>query len=102
MDCKTVKRLRRKFEKLRGEAQGGMRAVKLEGFADSLGLVRRRKNTWKSTRFPHNRPITIHPHPKPIKPPTAMGILDSFETELFQLEEKYCREKESGFQEKRS
>jgi len=94
----------RKLAKLRRDIEGlrqrlaAIKGRELEKIATRLGRRlaggRGKEPPWVSDELPHRNPITIPRHGgnKDFKPKTARNILDQFELDLDELEEKYGTE----------
>ena len=93
MNKKTLERAKRKINRLRGN---DVPSIKLENIAESIGRTKKSRGsyTWVSKLLPDSRPISIPHHGKPVTRFTAEGILDDFERDIFDLEEKLEKQNE--------
>ncbi len=91
MNKNTLRRLRRKLDKLRSGV-ANLSSADLIGLADSLGRKCRKggsERNFVSIYFPSKPPFGIPCHGKKINKYTAGGILDDLEGDLFDLEERF-------------
>lgn len=99
MNPKKLVKLRREIEGLR-QRLATIKGRELESIATQLGRrlaggtsKRGKEPPWISDELPHRNPITIPRHGgKDFKRKTAKNILEEFELDLDELEEKYGTE----------
>lgn len=95
MNKNTIRRLRRKLQKLRNQAKGGIPSKEMIRLAESVGRKRSKRGSepnFVSELLPDSRPISIPSHPKPLNRFVAGNILDALEADLDALEEIYEEE----------
>ena len=107
MNQNTLRHLRKELAKLRGQARGGIPSEKLERFARSCGrnLSPRGKHpAWVSALLPKTdaTPLSIPHHSRPIYQVVANIILETLESDLDKLEERYAKSQEHQNTEERN
>lgn len=88
MDRTKIARLKRKLERLRAGV-ANIKREELISFVEALGrekAKRGKEGTYISTLLPYSTPLSI-PNHRSFNKYTAGNILDSFEQDLFALEE---------------
>lgn len=89
-------KLRRKLESLR--RTGGIKSREMESFAKSLGrksVTRGKEANWINKEFPHLPPVSIPHHGTELKRFTARSILDDFERDVEEHENRALETEES-------
>ncbi len=91
MTKSKLRRLKQQLERLRARP-ANIRSAELKTFARQLGRTLRPQQTgeppYVSQLLPYSRPISIPDHPGSMNRYTAGNILDSFEADIFALEEQ--------------
>jgi hypothetical protein len=94
VNTRKLAKLRREIESLR-QRLTTIKGRELESIATRLGrrlaTQRGKEPAWVSNELPHRNPISIPRHGgnTDFRPKTARNILDQFELDLDELEEKY-------------